>query len=370
MSGVFNSQTHIEKAATYLSDYSTSDLTLNEYTCLLVSSKNNAEQLPNEQSEYYYWEHVFAKTKFGYVATVNGGKHHNCFYSEIDCAENISFIYCGHNSNKENGDHYRQEVYDLSLMFRGKNSINPDSINFMAVPQNRADELLIKRGENPDENGNFSTDQYEKLLGTSTQLSMDENIYNFTISNIILQEDGLYTKLAETFGEFVLSYTRFPDGFDKESAYVFNKYDYQNYHRLQRMRALFAGKNYELNIAKFNLTNKNTEIDNSVKDVVLSNQIGNNVLSALLVTFSLALYVICLYIFFLNSLSSKCFDYLLGGACLLSPYLVLFLINAFKHITSIFSHFSLTIILFSLVAFVFVIAISIFFKVKRIQVYE
>lgn len=361
-SGTVNENTIIESTAVDVSKY----VSLNsktKYLSIQVSPKNAEAKrlLPNTYNEYFYWKYIFRHSDFGFLSTVNGGKTHDCYFGEIDVNENISFLSCGNNSNPEFDGFYKHEVYDIKLMFKGRNIINQDAINFLVISQTRAKQLLLKRGEIADSDGNYSLAQYEKLLGTNTRLVLDGNSHNFSIANVFFESGPFHDNVSQNFGEYVLSYIHFPDGMESEATYIFNAYDYQNIHKLKRMRALFDSSLFSFNMSLFNLRNSGSSLlDIFDSDYFFGGNLGNGLASIALSIFSLVILSVFLYVFWQSESIHNTKSVIAVISSFLLPYAVLFLINSIIKIPLIFSYFSLVIYSIMFVVLIAVLIATLF----------
>lgn len=363
-SGITNENSIIESAAVSISNFASTNT---KTSCLSIQvSPKNADAkktLPDTYNEYFYWKYIFRHSDFSFLSTVNGGKTHNCYFDEIEANNNISFIFCGNNSNKAYEGFYKHEVYDIKLMFRGINSINKDAINFFAISQSRADQLLLKRGELPDDDGKYGISQYEKLLGTNTQLNIDSQPYLFTISNVFFESGTLHNNLEQNFGEYVISYIRFPDLLEFEATYIFNTYNYQNIHKIKRMREIFNSANFSFNLSSYNLNNNNTQLSDVFNySYIFGGVIGNNFLSIFLLIMSFVLLVTFLYFIWLCESIHNIKNIAIVVVSFLLPYIILSLINLIINVPLAFSYFSLVPYLIMTIIFILVLVLILFRK--------
>ena len=247
LAGSMKPESYIEKTAACLTEIVKNDPTKNGFLPLQIipNDKESENSMPRVFDEYYYWKYIFRHSDFSFLATVNGGKTHQCYYSEIQFDKNVSFIYCANNLNPKKGDFYKHEVYDIDLMFEGETRILEGTLSFITISQTIANKLLCKR-LNCAEGTTFSVDDYRSLISTKMPLLMDGSEYLFTISNIYFEEGTFFKNTKTVIDEFVLSYTIFPENFKKECTYIFNSYTYQNYHKLIRIKEMVNTRNFSL----------------------------------------------------------------------------------------------------------------------------
>lgn len=359
-SGITSESAVLETVAADISKFASSNSETNNISIQVSPENLEAKKtMPNTYNEYFYWKYIFRESNFSFLSTVNGGKTHECYFNEIDTNENISFVFCGYNTNPEYEGYYKHEVYDIKLMFRGKNIINQEAINFFAISQTRANQILLARGEVFNDEGNYGLEQYEKLLGTNTELNIDGNPYLFTISNVFFESGAFYNNTSRNFGEFVISYTRFPEFLETEATYIFNSYDYQNIHKIKRMRATFDSTNFSFNLSLFNLNNHNYMLSDIFDcNYIFSHTIGNSFVSISLLIFSFIVFTFFLFLLWLSSPIHNFKNIVIVFCSFLLPYLVLSIINMLIKIPLIFSYFSLipySIMFVALIAFLVLI---------------
>ncbi len=359
--GSINSRSVIEESACYLTEISKSGLSTNGFTSVQISptSKAGESKLPSTYNEDLYWQFIFRHSDFHYFSTVNGGKTHDCRYKEID-GDNITFLYSGTNYNHEYNGYYKHEVYDIVLMFRGHNSLTDGAKNFIAISKTRADELLETRGfiKTGD---SYTSEQYQELLGTKTQLLFDGNETSFSISNVYFEIGDTYEKIKSTFGEFALSYINFPEGIEKEATYVFNSYDYQNYHKIERIRNYFSDNGFNISLSHYNLKDGFHEDSNKINNIIKAN-IGYDVFSISLIVVSVMLYMGSLAYIHLVFDTKLPIDRLVLIFLLISPISILNFINMFWRIPLLCSHFS---IIFYTIYIILFIALFIYELYKK-----
>ena len=363
-SGLISENSIIESTGVDISNFITSNSKTN-YISIQVSPNDleAKKAMPNTYYEYFYWKYIFRHSDFSFLSTVNGGKTHECYFDEIDVKDNISFVFCGNNSNNEFEGFYKHEVYDIKLMFKGVNQIQQDAINFFAISQTRANQILKNRGEHTDSEGNFSFEQYKKLLGTNTQIKIDGGQYLFTISNVFFETGQFHENVSQNFGEYVISYIYFPEFLKTESTYIFNTYDYQNIHKIKRMREIFKTANYSFNLSTFNLKNDNVNLmDVFNYNYVFGENIGNWPASLLILALSFGVLFASLYVLFLSEKIHNLKNLFFVVSSFLLPYVVLSIINIFIKIPLLFSYFSLFSYIIFLLMLVFVLTLILFKK--------
>ena len=364
-SGISNSNTLIEKKSAEIVSFINKH-SLTDYVSIQVSPvvKEDKKSMPNTYNEYFYWKYIFRNSDFGFLSTANGGKTHECYYNEINGDQNISFLCCGNNSNPNYQDYYRHEVYDIRLMFKGNNSMVGGAINFFAISQTTATKLLVKRGLEKVSDG-FTVKQYETLLGTNTTLLLDGQLVEFTISNIYFEEGNFFSNVSSNFGEFAISYIYFPDYIESESTYIFNKYIYQNSHKIQRMRSFFNNDKFRFNVSGFNLNNQDTKQSISFEiSEMFDEELGNDVLSIILLIIDLFFLLISLLVFWFSEKIHHLFKFIVIALSFIGVYLLLFVINFVTPIPVLFSFFSLKLFIVELVAFL-VVSVAVLFKRRR-----
>ena len=343
LSGTINPNSILSDYASYLSEVAKSDISKNGYVSFQITAINekNESNYPSTYNEYFYWKYIFRHSNFSFLSTVNGGKTHNCFYKEINSKDNVTFLYSGNNSNPKYNDYYKHEIYDIFFMFKGNNRMVSDALNFFAISETKAQQLLSVRGVQAGNEG-YSSDQYETLLGTNTVINIDGEDFLFTISNVYFENGEMFQNVNSTFGEFAVSYIHFPPSLQKECTYMFNKYEYQNLHKIKRIRNAFSSDEYKLSLSSFNL-NSIEKLNVSKIYNILNSNLGNNALSIVLTIFSIVLFAASVFLFFAILDSNKLLDYVVFFSLFLIPYGSLGVINIFMRMPLLFSYHSLTI---------------------------
>lgn len=352
-SGAFHFDTSCEKIAGRITNLVNNETIDGKYAAMVISQNTNDKNLPSEYQEYNYWKYIFRHSNYGYVSTVNAKKEHEIIFSEAECENRITFICSTVNTcyRYKNG-YYKHELYDLFFMFEGNRTIIGDAINFCAISKNVADSILEKRGI--VKNGEYSEDDYRALLGTNTTLSFDGTNYYFSIFNVYLEDSEFCTNTRTVFNEFVLSYTKFPVGYDRESTYVFNSFNYQNYHKIKRILSIFNTSDYSYCFSKSNFKNGGYADDNVIVSFFTNTENNYTYISIMLTILSFSLYIVSFMILFFISTRKKYLPLVISITSLFVPYLLFFLIHLFVGINALFSYHSLK-------AFAFVIMVSFFF---------
>lgn len=339
--GTTNSRTTIETIGNKIASYTLENSTTGFVSAQVTPRNADAvKKMPNTSNEYLYWRYMFRDSNFSFLATANGGKKHQCLYSEIEKDENISFLYSEVNSNKAFDEYFKHEVYDIKLMFRGRNEAVGGARSFFAISKTTADLLLEKRGQNREENG-FSRSQYEELLGSNTNILIDSELYPFTISNVYFEEGDFFENVSKNFGEFVIGYPYFYECLERESTYIFNCYEYQNTYKIKRMRQYFNDEDFACDISKYSLKKTENQYETLSLKGVLDEHIGNNAVSTILTLANSFLFSVSLLFFWYSKQSHRFKRVLVIGLFLILPYAVLALINIFYQTPLFFSYYSL-----------------------------
>ena len=365
VSGIFYSDASLESDSVFISNLAEESLN-KQFVSAQITPKNESasSNMPSTYNEYYYWKYIFRHSNFGFVSTVNGGKTHSCLFKNLNDDSNITFLCSGYNSNPAYGDFYKHEVYDLRLMFPGNNAKRDGAISFLAVSQTKANDLLLSKGVVLSDGG-YSLEQYESLLQDNITIVMDNVDCEFSISNIYFEDGEFFENVKKTFGEFVLSYIRFPDGFAPEASYIFNKYDYQNYHKLKRMKYLFDESNFSFRFSNYNLKS-DINLD-AFNNRILSNNSSFDFLSILLMCVSCLLVLLGIFSIFVYKEFYNLKSIIIFNGLFVFPYSALFIINMFKKIPLIFSYYSLKVfLLLSIVMILFDMFLIFFMRRKEV----
>ena len=342
VAGSFNKQTSTEMFASNITEYINNEWDDNYLTLQITSNDSDGERFISNltYNEYFYWKYIFRNSDFGFVSTVNGSKKYEILYSEVDSLDsNLTFLFCGRNSNNAYHGYFKHEVYDLMLMFKGNNVISSGASNFMAISKSRADQILIERNFLPGDYEGFEEEDYLSLIGTNTTLLVDGWEYTLTIANIYFEEGNFFENVIDTFGEFVVSYITFPKLLEMEATYIFNGNLYQNMHRLNRISAFFKSDMYSFSFENNTISyfEENLNINH------LFTKKNNDFFSYFITAFSCILFLAVLLIIYSFNDLHTIRNLVILTAAHFAPYFILNIINNIFGKISLFSYFSLKI---------------------------
>lgn len=291
--GSFSKNTKFENTANQIANVIDVHTIDKEYSYLLVEGLDNEHKTQDSYRQYVYWYNVFnggsEKSRNAFFGVVNGNKELNSNFVDILQNEQLTFIYTNFNNNQEYNGHWIHEYYHIELMFKGifKYDINKCS-SFVYITEEQA--RLILNLDNP------TKDDYESLLGQPIRIQLENDIYSWSIANIILKNNDVDDCITKLFGNWVMTGTYFPDNFRKQYCYVFNKYEYQNTFKVK-----YISNNYSNNqfySVKYGTSNfvDNDFLDNSLPKIPTYNK-SNIIFEILFVVLFFILQFACFYLF-------------------------------------------------------------------------
>lgn len=336
LGGALDSSILYQDGADYIAKTVDSDLVEGDYLSLVLESSDESEYpMPTSYNEFVATYGTFKERKAYYASTVNADKKHAITLNEIPNCPNLSVLYANVHSNKEYNGHYKQEYYPTELMFEG-NHDRTGATSFLYVSQSQADIILKGRGVVAGEEG-YTEEQYESLLGTHTTIAFDGEELIYNIGNVYLEQNYYYEALTSVMGNFICSHVRFPNGFEKQSLYFLNDYEFQNEYYMKRINEVFSSEHYS---ARVNLNNVTGDIDQSRATSFFYNHTyddGKTAGHIVLIVLACLSALISLFLCWRWLIAPKAINILIMVPFALSPYLILKLIYLISGNTYIFS---------------------------------
>ncbi|MDD4153811.1 MAG: hypothetical protein PHT30_00175 [Bacilli bacterium] len=350
--GSFSASANVEFAAEYFSDLSQNHTIDGQYSYLLIeAASENGPSLHPPYNEYYYWNNVFGKTKDVFFGVVNGNKENECYFSDFGNKETLTFVYANVFSNKEYGEHWKHEFYDFELMFEGEDT-SGIYYSFCYLTQSQANLIIDK--ETP------TIEEYQNLIGNPVSITMDGVEYQWAIANIILETTNAVEVCNSLFGNFVLGYTKYPQDFNKQHCYIFNKYAYQNYYKLNYIISQFNPSEYVFYLGTNNYDGEFEMGSQNIDDMIFGKGISSTPLMAVLLSAAFVFLILSFYFCYIFNNLEKVKDLLITLVAIFIPYVI------FKGLYLLFGNillFSYQSLLFYLIFFVIFL---VFFLVSKI----
>ena len=361
-SGAVHSSSAVENTSEYLSDVAVNHTVNGQYVAMMVEPNDNTnKKVNNPYTEFHYLYGVFREGHATYAGAVNADKSHSITIKEID--EDVSFSFLSVDSgfgvkeyykDSSNETVYKHEYYPLELMFYSDHPLIPGQFSFLYISQSRANSLLDKQGLD------HTKENYKKLQNSLITLSFDGDEYQFAIDNIYYERNYFYNALNETMGEFLFGGAKYPSGIKRQGLFFLRNYAYQNLYYIQHATMQYSLADFNFKILERNF--KDGFLIDQNKLIYEGNS-SYNYVSVLIVAFSITLLfgVVCLIYF-----GSYEFNYrnnlVFAGAALL-PYFIFWIIHAITKSAILFSIFSITCEIWTLVGITIVYLIL--YLIKR-----
>ena len=172
----------------------------------------------------------------------------------LNINNNIVFLLSGIFSNHINtNNQIILDSYYLELMFEEANSSHTGYDNFCYITKQQAD-YLIKN--------NYNYNSYEDLLNQSIAVEIDQKIYNWKISNIIIPFGEYYEGCVKIFNNFMLCYINLPTySYVSMSHFYLNDTKF-NFFKINDTISFYKNDALEFHIYQSNL--RNLEICNNI----------------------------------------------------------------------------------------------------------
>ena len=359
VAGIFSKKTEFEVAGHQISEIVKNNTKDGKYSYMLVESINKEKPLPRTVDEYRFWFDIFRDCRNNYFGVVNGNKEHDLYSLNFNKNKPLTFIYADVFSNVEYNGHWKHEYYHIELMFKGNHDFiwGEDIYSFCYITESQAREILCNDSPAPED--------YESLLGTKLQISLNGDISNWCISNIILENNDVTECAQILFDNWILTYNKIPNQVSKQFCYVSNTYDFQNMYKLEYMHNNFGDHRDYLISYGINNLNATTQYENIVT-VVQNNLIHNIFIEIALVVLSLCLFLCFVYVFCMK----KCFSFLKNSLFIviaqIFPYLIFLFIHKMSNSFLFFSYTGLT-YYFVFFCISFIVSVILFFHQRRIK---
>lgn len=255
VSSSFSNDAHLEQVAEYASDVVKEHTLGKKYCALTVEHTSESGPILYDQSEFYNLYGIFKQTKITFGSLVNLHDKFDIRFADIESKNNLSIFYVSITASTEYNDHYKNFLYPFELMFEGATSEQTKGkagISYISVDQ--AKKYLIKEGNIPNADGEFSTNQYRSLIGRELPLKVDGSIINFFIANIYYQQNYYYEGVKEICGEFIISGAiPSPLNSDLMNVYFLSEYTYQNEYFMDYINKSYSNYKYLVKICEKNI---------------------------------------------------------------------------------------------------------------------
>ena len=344
--GSINDKTKNEEVSYQLASIAKNDSFGGDYCTGIVEKKDDSKKnLPSPYDEFLQLRGLFRHSDFVYASTYNADKSQTINLTEYSSSTNLSVLCSDRFSNwKKSDGTYNQEVYPLYLVFEGVKT-TPGDYSWCYISESQAKAILIERNIEP------ITENYIKLISTSTTIVFDGEIHSVTIGDIFYERGGYFENLTKTIGEFILMPQKAPKSFKNQACYFFTPFPYQNSFYLARMYALYDSGSFSLRISELNLKNT-SNVDACLKAYYHSTSAGLTALSWILFVAIIGTSLYLIYLCFKKKLLSSFGNCVLIVLCFALSFYIFRIIYLVSNSVLFFSHSSL--ICFAIMFLIFV----------------
>ncbi len=364
VSGIFAAKTKIEETSHYIADVVETKVPTHDLLAITLE-RGSTGSMPDSYQQFRQLYGSFRQTRITFTSGFNLTHEENISIDEIDALKNkLTAIYLGpvFKSIEYNG-HYKHDLYPVELMFPLK-EYNPHDPVYQKIfiSTNHAHDLLKARHIPEEGEGDYSKEQYETLMDSILQITVNGLLYDCTIKNIYYPDTYYVEGIYHTVGECIFTSYQFPGNLSMQNAYFMSKYDFENRFFMEYINNLYNKTEYRAKCAKQNLTSLPDE------DHILSFFYGdnkNNVpLEIIFILFSISLLFV--EIFLIVNETKKYFVELLVLQIIVSfiPYFLFLLLYTITGNIFLFSEFGLK--FNALMMAIYIVSCLVIFVVKRL----
>lgn len=274
--GSLSNDKPIETLSTYASEIvKTKTLNKNMFS-ITVQATSDSGGIADAYSEFHNLYGVFKQRSITFASAINlfekekKDKTHliEIVDGDIKLSDNLSLFYLGPTGSTPYYGHYKHGTYPIETMFaddRSKYDVLPTKY-VTYISQLHAEKMLEKYGEERDQEGNFSPEQYESLIANPERnvidIRFDNEVHQYAIMNIYLRENYYYEGLNEVLGDFVAISYYCPMNLrqEQQNIYFMNEYPYQNNYFMQYINSVYSNKKFKVEVNHYNI---NSEINDS-----------------------------------------------------------------------------------------------------------
>ena len=351
LSGVFSSETQLEKIAEYATDVVVNHTERKQLCALTVEKTNESGSIIDHETEFHALYGTFRQEKITFASVINPDKSHNIVLGD-NFSSNLSMLYVGPVGSKEYKGHYKHYIYPIEIMFPDVKMY--DVSKYIAyISKSHADSILSNNGITRQENGEYTSSDYKSLLKQLVPFNVDGEISYFAIQNIYYESNYYYKGLNDTVGDFVMVSYYLPNNLrsEQKNMYFMSEYPYQNKYFMNYINNAYPSKLFKLSLNRFNIVG---DVDDSfLTSFYYSNMVNSDTISVLIATVAIIILLLSLLLNVCDKSKKKMsFLYcLVVAASLITPYMVFFIIFKVTSNIIIFSEVSTKICLFSILVY-------------------
>lgn len=243
-SGIFSPDTRNEEISAYIAETVKSKVPSKDLLCITVQS-NSGLNLPDSESQFLNLYGVFRQERITFASGYNFHKNQKIFIEDINNETNMSAVYIGSNTGSyEYKGHYKDMTYPVEFLFPLKRN-DAVSVRTACLSTSQARDVLKSRGIIKDD-GEYTNSDYEKLLNTATNISIDGEIFDFLIQDIFIENTYYINGLKNTIGDFFITSYYFPKKVQKANAYFMSGFEYENKFFIDYINEVYGHVGYEL----------------------------------------------------------------------------------------------------------------------------
>ena len=225
-SGIFSVDTKNEQVSTYLADVVETNVPSKDLLCVTVES-NSGLSLPDSESQFLNLYGVFRQERITFASGYNFHKDQQITIDELDSSKNLSAVYIGSTTGSEQyKGHFKDITYPVEFMFPLKRN-DAISVRTACLSTSQARAVLKTRGI-VKEDSEYTTTDYEKLLNSATNITIDGEVFDFLIQDIFFEDTYYINGLDHTIGDFFITSYYFPKKVQKMNAYFMSGFEYEN----------------------------------------------------------------------------------------------------------------------------------------------
>lgn len=353
VSGIFSSNTKLEKVANYASEIVINNTENKQYCALSAEKTNDSGPILDSQTEFLNLYGAFKEKIMTFASVVNPHKKQKIKIVD-GVSENLSVLYGGASGSYEYHDHFIHTTLPIELMFKSHDYYNLTRY-FAYISQSHADKILENKGVAKDSSGAFTKDDYLSLQGQLISIDIDGELSDFAITGIYYENTYYCKGLNDVIGDFIMCSYYLPNNLQNERAnlYFLNKDAYQNKYLMKYIDNAYQSKSFNIQLVKNNIIG---EVDSEYLTSFYYSDIRSiDWLCTFLIVLSACLLVASLFFVFVNKTRPIIFYIILCFTTLL-PYIVFNIIYRISNEVSVFSEkstkvFTLIVLSYYLIVF-------------------
>ncbi len=254
--GIFSTNTQIEKVANYATEVVTTATEKGNLCAITVEATEDSKPIADNESEFHNLYGVFRQEKITFATAVNPNKEYDISITGI--SDNLSLLYVGPVGTKENvggEERFRHYIYPIQMMFEDQR-LYEISNYIIYISKTHATKILETKGVEKEEDGTYSFDSYETLVGSLISMTFDGEEFDFVVQNIYYESDYYYEGLHDVMGDFGIVSYYLPKNMSskRNNMYFMSDFTYQNKYFMDYINTVYSSKNYLVRINDYNLT--------------------------------------------------------------------------------------------------------------------